>query len=71
MFIHCGRVETMTRSKESLEKGIMITPRELPKFLLTGKVVTGRKGQTTKYRRRGTVSQTFFGRLRFITGERR
>ena len=59
------------RSKSSLEKGIMIMPSELFGFLLTGKVKTGRKGQKTRYKRRGTVKKdTTFG-LRFITGERK
>tara|TARA_R100001086_G_scaffold177738_1_gene98277 strand:- start:1691 stop:1900 length:210 start_codon:yes stop_codon:yes gene_type:complete len=57
------------RSKASVEKGISITLGELPKFLLTGKVVTGRQGQTTKYKRRGTFAGKPFGRLLFFTGE--
>ncbi len=59
------------RSKESIERGIMITPRELPRFLLTGMVVTGRKGQKSRYSRKGTFSSRPFGRLLFTTGERK
>ena len=60
----------MARSKESKEKGIMIMPRELPRFLLTGRVKTG-KGKTTRYRRRGTMKTRPFGYLQFITGEKK
>jgi len=49
----------------------MILPKELPRFILTGKVVTGRKGQTTKFKRRGTMKVKPFGRIQFLTGERR
>ena len=49
----------------------MITPRELPRFLLTGMVVTGRKGQKTRYSRKGTFASKPFGRLLFTTGERK
>ncbi len=59
------------RSKASVEKGIAISLSELPKFLLTGKVVTGRQGQTTKYKRRGTYAGNPFGRLLFYTGEKK
>jgi len=61
----------VVRSKDSREKGIMILPKELPRFLLTGKVVTGRKGQTTKYKRRGTMKLKPFGRIQFLTGEKK
>lgn len=47
----------------------MITPAELPRFLLTGKVITGRKGQKTRYKRRGTFGSKPFGKLLFTTGE--
>jgi hypothetical protein len=59
------------RSKNSREKGIMIMPSELPRFLLTGKVKTGRRGQTTQYKRRGTMKASPLGYLQFITGEKR
>jgi hypothetical protein len=59
------------RTKASIEKGIMITPGELPRFLFTGKVKTGRKGQLTRYSRKGTFGSKPFGRWLFTTGERK
>ena len=55
----------MARSKASREKGILIQRRELPRFLMTGKVKTF--GGDEKYRRRGTMRLKGWG---ILTGER-
>lgn len=34
-------------------KDILISLREVPRFLLTGRVVVSRQGRTEKYKRRG------------------
>ena len=54
-------------------KDILISLREVPKFLLTGQVVVNRQGGTEKYKRRGLKfagPQSMRGTY-FFTGDRK
>lgn len=57
----------MGKSKDD----IAIVPSELLRFIFTGKVITGRDGSKTKYKRFGLrPARNPLGDLIFITGRR-